>query len=104
MIKGKKLRYERLIFVIAVFLLFSFGISRILGSGDPYKALKEVSNQTKLAGEQKEQFNEENEEQLRFLHYPQFESESMNTKINEYIKKLPQENGIMSVSSFIISY
>lgn len=94
MIKGKKLRYERLIFVIAVFLLFSFGISRILGSGDPYKALKEVSNQTKLAGEQKEQFNEENEEQLRFLHYPQFESESMNTKINEYIKKLPQENGI----------
>lgn len=94
MIKGKKLRYERLIFVIAVFLLFSLGISRILGSGDPYKALKEVSNQTKLAGEQKEQFNEENEQQLRFLHYPQFESESMNTKINEYIKKLPQENGI----------
>lgn len=92
--KRKKLRYGRLTFLIASLLLFGLGISKILAGSDPYKEFKEVSNEAKLAGEAEELFDDENEEQLRFLHYPQFENETMNIKINEYIKKLPQENGV----------
>ena len=33
----KKLRYERLIFVIVSILLLGFGISKIIAKPDPYK-------------------------------------------------------------------
>lgn len=95
--KRKKLRYGRLVFLIVSLLLFGLGISKILAGSDPYTEFKDVSTDAKLAGESEELFDEENEEQLRFLHYPQFENETMNAKINEYIKKLPQENGITFV-------
>ena len=36
----KKLRYERLIFVIVSILLLGFGISKIIAKPDPYKELK----------------------------------------------------------------
>ena len=47
----KKLRYERLIFVIVSILLLGFGISKIIAKPDPYKELKEVSEENKKAGE-----------------------------------------------------
>ena len=90
----KKLRYARLIFVIVSLLLLGFGISKIIAKPDPYKELKEVSEENKKAGELISQFDEENEQQIRLFHYPQFESKEMNAKINEYIKALPKENGI----------
>lgn len=90
----KKLRYGRLIFVIVSFILLGFGISKIIATPDPYRELKEVSDQSKKAGEINHQFDEENEEQIRILHYPQFEVKAMNTKINEYLKSLPKENGV----------
>ena len=90
----KKLRYERLIFVIVSILLLGFGISKIIAKPDPYKELKEVSEENKKAGELISQFDEENEQQIRLFHYPQFESKEMNAKINEYVKALPKENGI----------
>ena len=83
----KKLRYERLIFVIVSILLLGFGISKIIAKPDPYKELKEVSEENKKAGEMINQFDEENEQQIRLFHYPQFESKEMNAKINEYVKK-----------------
>lgn len=90
----KKLRYERLIFLIVSLLLLGFGVSKIIAKPDPYKELKDVAEENKKAGDLISQFNEENEEQISLYHYPQFESKELNTKINKYVKALPKENGV----------
>lgn len=92
--KKLKLRYGRFVFLIVSLLLFGFGIVRILATPDPYREFKEVSDQNKAAGEITKLYDEENEEQIRLLHYPQFESEAMNELITDYLETLPKENGI----------
>ncbi len=95
--KRRKIRTGRLLFVIACFLFLGFGIVRIIARPDPYSEFKEVAVDNKRAGDLQESFDEENEEQMKFIHYPQFDSAGIDQAIQDYIADLPQENGITFV-------
>lgn len=95
--KQRKVRYGRVVFLIACLIFVFIGLIRILAKPDPYQMYKEVSNESKLVGEATELFEEISEEKAKFFHYPKFENEAMNKKILAYINSLPDENGITFV-------
>lgn len=95
--KRRKIRTGRLLFVITCFLFLGFGIVHIIARPDPYSEFKEVAAENKKAGDLQESYDEENEEQIKFIHYPTFESTGMDQAIHDYITNLPQENGITFV-------
>lgn len=92
--RKRKVRYGRIVFSVACLVFISLGLVKILASPDPYKQYKEVNTENKLAGDQKEIIEEISDEKAKFLHYPEFEQETINKKMLEVVNGLPDENGI----------
>ncbi len=92
--KKKRLRIERVIFVIACLVFVTIALTRIMAQPDPYKQYKEVSMDLKTIGEPQTIAEELSDTKLRFLHYPEFDQEKTNQIISDMIKELPDAEGI----------
>lgn len=92
-----KPRYGRIIFVTSCIIFLAAAFHFVWARPDTYASFKTVNNEHKTVGEQSELFQEENEEKLRFLHYPTFTQEHMDQVIKNYIDTLPDESGITFV-------
>ncbi len=93
-----KPRYGRIVFVAACIVFLAVAIHFVWARpDDAYTSFKTVSSEHKTVGEKQELFQEENEEKLRFLHYPAFSQEQMDKVVKNYIDTLPDELGITFV-------
>lgn len=92
--RKRKIRYGRIVFSVACLFFIGFGLVKILAAPDPYKEYKNVSSETKLAGDHKEIIEEISDEKVKFLHYPEFDQELIDQKMLEVVNQLPDEQGI----------
>lgn len=92
-----KPRYGRIIFLASCIIFLAFAVHFVWARPDAYANFKTVSTENKLAGEKQELIQEDDEETLKFIHYPTFTQAPINQVITKYLDNLPKEAGITFV-------
>lgn len=92
--RNNKLKNGRLIFVIILCIGVIGGIGFVVAKPDAYAQYRDVSEEKKLTGTLKSMDEEISDTSLKFLHYPQFDHDTINKQIEEYTNSLADVEGI----------
>lgn len=90
----RKMRYGRIIFCLACVAFLAIGIRFALAKPDAFTDYKNVNEENKTVGTLVHKIEDDHEEQVVFVHYPQFNNETIDRTIQTYVDNISPTSGI----------